>query len=33
VLLWGAPRGDARLLRLGMALEQEILLGADDEVR
>lgn len=33
VLIWGPPLADSRVLRLGMALEQEFLLGAEDEVR
>ena len=33
VLIWGPPDADSRVLRLGMALEQELLLGAEDEVR
>ena len=33
VLIWGPPNADSRVLRLGMALEQEFLLGAEDEVR
>jgi Asp-tRNA(Asn)/Glu-tRNA(Gln) amidotransferase A subunit family amidase len=33
VLIWGPPNADGRVLRLGMALEQELLLGAEDELR
>ncbi len=33
VLVWGPPNSDSTVLRLGMALEQELVLGAEDEVR
>lgn len=33
VLIWGPPNSDSTVLRLGMALEQELRLGAEDEVR